>query len=228
MLTTEQARRVYDRIGAKQDTQAFYENPALDRLTAAGDFNHARHVVEFGCGTGRFALRLLQRVLPEESIYSGFDLSSTMVGIARKRLDAYKLRSSVTQTDGSPDLPLADASCDRFVSTYVLDLLTGSQIEAVVTEAHRLLCPDGLLCITSLTHGQGAVSKSMIALWKALHRLSPALVGGCRPIGVTQYVSADKWHVKLRTVLVSWGVPSEVFVAHRLAAEETAAARPRR
>jgi Methyltransferase domain len=154
--------------------------------------------------------------------------SVTMVGIARKRLDAYKLRSSVTQTDGSPDLPLADASCDRFVSTYVLDLLTGSQIEAVVTEAHRLLCPDGLLCITSLTHGQGAVSKSMIALWKALHRLSPALVGGCRPIGVSQYVSADKWHVKLRTVLVRWGVPSEVFVARRLAAEETAAARPRR
>jgi hypothetical protein len=40
MLSTEQARRVYDRLGAKQDTQAFYENPAFDRLIAAGDFNN--------------------------------------------------------------------------------------------------------------------------------------------------------------------------------------------
>jgi ubiquinone/menaquinone biosynthesis C-methylase UbiE len=224
MLTTEQARRVYDRIGSKQDTQAFYENAALDRLVAAADFKHARHAVEFGCGTGRFALRLLQRELPEQSTYSGFDLSSTMVGIARERLAPYGTRASVTQTDGSPRLPLADASCDRFVSTYVFDLLTGSHIEAVVKEAHRLLSPDGLLCITSLTHGQGMVSKSLMALWKALQRLSAPLVGGCRPIGVSQYVPADKWQVKLSTVLVRWGVPSEVFVARRLAPEETAAA----
>ena len=32
MLSPEQARRFYDRFGIKQDTQSFYENPALDKL----------------------------------------------------------------------------------------------------------------------------------------------------------------------------------------------------
>ena len=32
VLSREQARRVYDRIGARQDTQAFYEDRATDVL----------------------------------------------------------------------------------------------------------------------------------------------------------------------------------------------------
>ena len=44
-LDLEQARAFYDRFGARQDRQAFYEDA----------FERARGVPEFGCGTGRFA-----------------------------------------------------------------------------------------------------------------------------------------------------------------------------
>ena len=54
-LTAEQARRVYDRIGCAQDTQAFYEDAAVIRLAQLGAFERARSVFELGCGTGRFA-----------------------------------------------------------------------------------------------------------------------------------------------------------------------------
>ena len=53
MLSRQEARAVYDRIGAWQDTQAFYEGPALDALIAHGSFEDARAVFEVGCGTGR-------------------------------------------------------------------------------------------------------------------------------------------------------------------------------
>ena len=59
-FTPDDARRYYDRFGWRQDTQGFYENPAIDDLVKHADFEHARSVLEFGCGTGSFARRLLR------------------------------------------------------------------------------------------------------------------------------------------------------------------------
>ena len=47
-FTPDDARRFYDRFGSRQDTQGFYENPALDDLVKYADFEHARSVLEFG------------------------------------------------------------------------------------------------------------------------------------------------------------------------------------
>ncbi len=214
-LSVDRARRVYDRIGRKQDTQAFYENPALNRLLSAGRFPEARHVVEFGCGTGAFARRLLEEQLPDRSRYSGFDLSSTMVQIARERLSRYASRASVVQTEGSVRLPLEDSASDRFVANYVLDLLALPMIEAVASEAYRLLRPGGLVCATSLTFGRTVPSKLIIAIWQSVRRISPILVGGCRPIRLERYFPDDRWDIVLQDTVIAWGVPSAVLVAAR-------------
>ena len=110
MSTPEQARRFYDRFGRKQDTQSFYENPALDKLVEFGDFENARDIVEFGCGTGRFALRLFNECLPNDAGYRGFDISATMIDLTKRRLDGFKNRASVTLTSGSVELPAEDAA----------------------------------------------------------------------------------------------------------------------
>jgi hypothetical protein len=52
VLSREQARRVYDRIGARQDTQAFYEDRATAILVVHGHFRDARQVFEFGLRHG--------------------------------------------------------------------------------------------------------------------------------------------------------------------------------
>ena len=41
----------------------------------------------------------------------------------------------------------------RFVSNYVLDLLTAGDIADVLSEARRVLTAEGRLCVVSLTHG---------------------------------------------------------------------------
>jgi len=216
MFSPEQARRFYDRFGTKQDTQSFYENSALDKLVEFGDFENAHDIVEFGCGTGRFALRLFNECLPTDAGYRGFDISATMVDITKRRFDEFKNRASVTLTSGSAKLPAEDDSCDRFISNYVLDLLPTEQISAVINEAYRILRNNGLLCVTSLTFGKGSVSRAIIAIWRALHSTSPSLVGGCRPIEVARFISEQQWKIENNQTVVSWGIPSDVLAARCL------------
>ena len=159
-LSREQARRVYDRIGARQDTQAFYEDRATGILIRHAAFGSAQRVLEFGCGTGRFALQLLSRHLPAEARYRGLDLSPTMVRLAETRLAPFAARAEVVLTEGAPPASEPAASRDRFVSNFVLDLLSEDDIAAVVREAHRILVPGGLLCLTSLSLGAGSRASS--------------------------------------------------------------------
>ena len=93
----------YDSFGKKQDTQSFYEDSALDELIAHAHFSEAEKVFEFGCGTGRFADRLLKEYLPSSASYLGCDLSSTMVGLAKERLAKYAERAQVLQSDDKMD-----------------------------------------------------------------------------------------------------------------------------
>jgi ubiquinone/menaquinone biosynthesis C-methylase UbiE len=90
------------------------------------------------------------------------------------------------------------------------------QIRAVIAEAYRILRNNGLLCVTSLTFGKGAVSRAFIAIWRTLHGLNPSLVGGCRPIEVARFISEQQWKIKNNQTVVSWGIPSEILVARCL------------
>lgn len=82
MLSHERTKRYYDRFAHKQDRQAFYEDPALDRLIAKAQFGSVARVFELGSGTGRLAEQLLSRHLVEHASYQGVDLSPTMVTLA--------------------------------------------------------------------------------------------------------------------------------------------------
>ena len=218
-LSHDEARRVYDRIGARQDTQAFYEDRATDLLIAYGAFERAHCVFELGCGTGRFAGRLLAEHLPADAAYVGIDLSPEMVRLARERLRPFRDRAEVRTTDGSLPIDQPDASADRFVSNYVLDLLSEGEIRAVLEEAHRILRPRGLACLASLTTGAGPVSRFVAASWSRLHRIAPALVGGCRPIELLEQLEgAPGWRIRHHQRVAPFGLPSEVVIAERASA----------
>ncbi len=213
MLTRQQARDFYDRFGRRQDRQSFYERRPIDRMVELGDFGSAEAVVEFGCGTGAFAQRLMDEELPSNATYAGFDLSETMTKMTRRRLVPYGARVSVTRTDGRPRIPLPPDSCDRFVSNYVLDLLPIGDITRTLDQAYKVLRPDGLLCLTSLTFGTNALSKMTIAVWLAVHSLKPSLVGGCRPISLSDYLGPASWKVLYSTTVIAFGVPTQVLIA---------------
>ena len=82
VLRPSAAQAYYDRFGRKQDSQGFYEDPALDDLIAHASLRDAQSVFEFGCGTGKLAARLLAQRLSSAASYRGCDISPVMVGRA--------------------------------------------------------------------------------------------------------------------------------------------------
>jgi ubiquinone/menaquinone biosynthesis C-methylase UbiE len=216
ILTPSAAQAYYDRFGKKQDSQGFYEDPALDELVAHAKFEDSRSVFEFGCGTGKFAARLLESCLPPSTSYLGCDLSPVMIGLAEDRLREQGDRAKVVSCDGPIRFPLSEGSVDRVVSNYVLDLLSEADISRFLSESHRVLLPGGRVCIASLTRGVDLRSRIVSSVWRSVFRLRPALVGGCRPIRLDSFVDPREWRVLHRGVVTPFGVPSEVLILERV------------
>lgn len=215
MLSPTEVKEFYDGFGARQDRQGFYEDRALDDLFAHSALGRARRVVEFGCGTGRFAARVLAE-FPGLS-YAGFDVSTTMVGLARERLARFGERATIGQLEpGTLRLPLPGGGVDRVLSTYVLDLLPASDIAAFFTEAGRLLDADGLLGVVSLARGPAFLPRLVSGLWGLVFRVAPGVVGGCRPIELAPFCDGRGWETLHRQTIVSRGISSEVLVARPL------------
>jgi ubiquinone/menaquinone biosynthesis C-methylase UbiE len=213
-LSVAEAKAFYDRFGARQDWQWIYEDAATRRLADQAALGEARFVVEFGCGTGRFAAGLLARRLPPEARYLGLDVSDTMVRLATRRLARFGPRARVVKSDGSPRLPL-DRAADRVISTYVLDLLAEEDIAAFLDSAARALVPGGRLCLTSLTFASGSFGRLVTWAWQAVARRRPTWLGGCRPLRLRPRLDEARWSIAHHEIVERLGLASEVLIAVR-------------
>lgn len=213
MLTHAQAKAVYDRFGARQDRQVFYEAPAFAALVQHARLAAAHRVLEFGCGTGNFAATLLTQHLPPPALYLGLDQSTTMVQLAAARLAAFGGRGTVLLSDGSMRLPVADGAVDRVIANYVLDLLSEADIRELLAETHRVLHPDGLLCLISLSDGDTPFSQWVMWGWQQLYEQQPTRMGGCRPINLLNFLEPGRWRLRHVERLAVWGLASEVVIA---------------
>lgn len=217
-ISADEAKSFYDWFGARQDAQGWYEDRAIAALIDAAELATCRRLVEFGCGTGRVAAGLLADRLPADASYLGIDVSSTMVGLARARLARFGARAEVQgRADACAGLPVADGSIDRVFATYALELLRPEDLAALLEAAHRALSPRGLLCAVNLTHGPGGLARAISWAWGRIVALSPARLGGCRPIDLAAALPTDAWEVIHHQVITAWGVSSEVVVARRRA-----------
>lgn len=215
MLSKEEIRSIYDRVGKLQDTQKFYEEPALRDLVAHAGFDGAGSVFEYGCGTGSFAHQILLHDLSPDARYVGVDISSTMISLAKKRLSSFGERAEVRQIEGSTLLDAPDGHFDRFVSNYVLDLLPAEDAATTVREAFRILVPGGRICLVSLTHGTTFLSRMVSSTWTTIQHRMPKLVGGCRPVELGEFVDGNHWDVLHLAKVTPFGVPSEILVAQK-------------
>ena len=209
----EDAKRFYDHFGTMQDRQ-FYERAPLNKLVSRAGFEQASSVFELGCGTGRFAARLCAERLPPQARYVGIDISTTMVEIAVRRLKRWNGRATVQQLDGTKGLPYVDGQFDRFIATYVFDLMPLPSISLLVGEAHRVLTHYGKLCVVTSAEGTGPVSRTINRIWKAVYERRPGLVGGCRPLQLSKFLDTTKWQTEYVQNLSSWGISSEIVIAN--------------
>jgi ubiquinone/menaquinone biosynthesis C-methylase UbiE len=102
-------------------------------------------VLEIGCGTGELASMLIER----DCIVEGFDLSPSMIEVAKERIAADNLenRFKVKEmgVDGMDGLPMNHF--DAVVSTLVFSEFSDDERRFALKHAARVLKSDGLIVI---------------------------------------------------------------------------------
>ena len=88
-----------------------------------------------------------------------------------------------------------------------------SLAQNVLSQAHRALQTNGLLCLVSITPGTTPISRFVMGTWQWIFSQKPSIVGGCRPSQLTELLPAAQWQIRFQTVVVAWGIASEVVIA---------------
>jgi ubiquinone/menaquinone biosynthesis C-methylase UbiE len=205
-LSTPAAQRFYDRIGPRYDWFEFYEAKAKERAHQALELAHGQKVLSVGVGTGKGLSQILKAISPE-GIGFGLDISPVMIRLTKERTAA-----PVCQADAR-QLPYRTQSFDRIFAAYVLDLLPHSDLSDLLAGFHRALNSSGILVLIALTEGVNRSSKTLVAAWKGIFALNPALCGGCRPLQLKELVRQTGFERIEREVIVQMGIPSEIIRA---------------
>jgi len=205
-LSRDSARRFYDFWGSRYDMFSFYEARAKGLAIELLDLAPGQQVLNVGLGTGKEHC-LIQEVISTKGNAFGIDISPRMLSTAYERTKA-----PLCYADGG-SLPFCQASFDRLMCSYVLDLIPYADIPTWISEFRKVLKPGGRMVISSLTEGVDTLSRSFVYLWKFVYRISPIACGGCRPLQLRKLINQSGFQILDRKVIVQLGVPSEVIVA---------------
>lgn len=241
-LSRVEARDVYDDFARKgdnvggNDAESGYGGPAVKALIDMADFDDddsssgpqhgVKTVFEFGTGQGKLAALVLGTASTNTQLqWRGVDQSPLMVeGFRNRCVDRFGAeRCSVELLESGNPSELFDQmeseSIDRFVSTYVLDLLSEDDIYNVLDLAEKVLHRQhGKLLLAGITWGyRGSLQTSvMTAAWEVLYTVWRTKVGGCRPQALQPYLKARGWTIEKTVTTLPDGYPwmaSEVICA---------------
>ena len=109
-------------------------------LIRQAEITDGKRVLDVGCGTGTLAI-MTKQIHPDAEVV-GIDADSKILGIARDK--AAKAGMRVTLDQGMADeLPYADSSFDRVLSSLFLHHLSTENKRRTLREVFRVLRSDG-------------------------------------------------------------------------------------
>lgn len=159
-LREEKRNHYFDRVGNElESVQKEVLHPEIyrEKLVSLLPLN-SETILDAGCGTGQFVPYLLSRT----KNVIGVDSSSKMIEIAGKNFARNKNVSF--QVSSLEALPLADESIDAIVTSMVLHHISNPPL--VLKEFHRILKPDGTICIVDLEkHDEEFMRNNYADLW---------------------------------------------------------------
>jgi ubiquinone/menaquinone biosynthesis C-methylase UbiE len=109
-------------------------------------------VLDVGCGPGRLAMVIAERVSPTGSV-DGIDPSAEMINRATTRANKNGVPANF-QVAFAQQLPFADATFDAVACTLALHHIAEDDQQAAVAEMYRVLKPGGRLLIAEFHEGQ--------------------------------------------------------------------------
>jgi phospholipid N-methyltransferase len=207
-----------------------FEEKAVASMLEHCDLHPGQVVVEIGPGSGALAEQILHRITNDGAIsnrpqYYGVDVSETMHHLAKKRLQSYIDRGSavVEKTDATHDyVDFVSVPVDRFVVSYVFDLLDSKEIERMLaimknklrTNEDGSASGDAKICVVNFTYGYDPISRVVTNIWQMIYYvLGGGLFGGCRPLDMIKYLTPESGLTQqFLGMLHQYGMPSQIVV----------------
>lgn len=180
-LNRDQIRRHYRWIAPMHDVAArLLESKARRQALTWADVRNGEDVLDVGTGTG-LNLPALLAANPSGTT-EALDLTEAMLDRARRRAARFPDARVRLRVGDVYALPYPDDAFDLIVCGYMLDLLPLDDLPAIFRSFARVLRPGGRVVATAM-----AVPRTRRhALWDALYRFYPALLGGCRGIDLAE------------------------------------------
>ncbi len=185
------------------------ESRARRRVLELADPGPAEDVLEVATGTGAQLVELARRNPRGRTV--GVEVAEGMLAKTRRRLAARGLTEVEVMPADARKLPLADASFDLVVNSYLLDLLPRAEIPRVLAEFQRLLRPGGRLAMSNMTPGERRLHR----VWDGLYSRGIVLTANCRgvlaapPLAELGFVGIE------REYSAQLGFPTEIVIARK-------------
>ncbi|MDC8016214.1 class I SAM-dependent methyltransferase [Tahibacter soli] len=185
------------------------------RLAAAARLRDARRILDMGAGRGVLARRILKDSPPRLQQLVLTEASDRLAAALRRRF-AHEPRVTVTVVDDDRPLPFPDASLDRFVCCFVLEILSEEMRHAALDDAFRLLGEGGLFCALAVTDAHDTIARMVGGGVRLLQRIDPWLALGARSVDLAGRLEADaRWRIVTCETPRSTGCNTQVIVACR-------------
>ena len=201
---------IYDRIAPVYDIWGkLTESRARNRAIELADIRDGQHILEVAVGTGLAFYEIVKRNPQGTNI--GIDLSQGMLEKARKRLNRLPEARYALNKGSVFHLDVEDESIDTLMNNYMFDLLPFEEMDRGLGEFKRVLKRGGNLILVNMTEGERFGS----GIYDFIYRISPAAMGGCRGVALTERLQAKGFRVETREYYQQMLFPSEVIRAYK-------------
>ncbi len=181
--TSTQVRTIYSRRSrVYSKTVAPLEFPNHVRAIEKAAIRPDDKVLEVAVGPG-LALAEIARRVDRSNTVQGVDISPGMLKIARQTLQAAGITNVVLSEGSAADLRFPDETFDLLYNGYMLDLVSLTEMTAILAEFKRVLKPGGRLVLLNMSKPDEHTRTLRERLYPLLPpKLALYIIGGCRPV----------------------------------------------
>jgi ubiquinone/menaquinone biosynthesis C-methylase UbiE len=206
-VETGKIRSTYSWMSKVYFLVAWLEKKSRTRSIALAQVRPTDVVLEVAVGIGYSFVEFLKQVDPTHTVY-GVDLTPAMLektkALATKRgYTNFELREADAR-----QLPFPDETFDILYNSYMLDLIPAREFPIVLKEFHRVLKKNGRLVLLNMSKRD-----ERPVFYETIYRLSPYLLGGCRPVLMETSVAEAGFGNIGRETMFFPAFPSEIVTA---------------
>jgi ubiquinone/menaquinone biosynthesis C-methylase UbiE len=207
-LTQDSVRTTYDLYSSVYDLWGgLTESNARNHAIELAGVRDGDTILDVAVGTGL----MLEKIAPvnPRGKMTGIDISVGMLNKAREKLSKYPNVSLKNATAQS--IPFSDNHFDTLFNSYMFDLLPIEIMPSILNEFKRVIKPGGRLVMVNMTIGE----KPGSGLYEMIYKISPALMGGCRGVRLSDLLKKIGFEVVTRDYKQQFLFPSEVILAKK-------------